>query len=83
MEIKTKNNTNLATIAQTIRKDWKNIYFGAEPYLEAMSRLHGIEDHYGADSAKNIVNYFLANAGTWRGKTAEKIKTEVKRLVKS
>ena len=29
----------LHVIASEIRKDWKKVYFGAEPYLDAMSNL--------------------------------------------
>jgi hypothetical protein len=29
----------LSEIAQEVRQDWKNVYFGAEPYLDAMSQL--------------------------------------------
>jgi hypothetical protein len=49
----------LYEIAMEIRKDWKNVYFGAVPYLEAMSSLNSINDMYGMDSAKSIVLYFL------------------------
>lgn len=27
---------NIAEIAQVIRRDWKQVYFGAVPYLDAM-----------------------------------------------
>lgn len=72
---------NLAQIAIIIKQDWKNIYFGAVPYLQAMQSLSSIEDHYFEDSAKSIVNYFLANAMTWRGETARQLKTKLKLLV--
>ena len=69
-------------IAALIRKDWKNVYFGAKPYLDAMSKLTNISDRYGADNAKTIVLYFLANASTWRGDTARAVKAHLKSLVK-
>lgn len=72
----------LHDIAALIRKDWKNVYFGAKPYLDAMSRLTNISDRYGADNAKTIVLYFLANASTWRGDTARAVKAHLKSLVK-
>jgi len=65
-------------IAREIRRDWTKIYFGAVPYLDAMGSLDSMADRYGLDSAKSIVSYFLANAGTWRGEVARRIKAELK-----
>jgi len=70
----------LSTIAAEIRRDWTKPYFGAVPYLAAMSTLDSISDNYGADSAKSIVLYFLSNASTWRGETAKRVKSELKQL---
>jgi hypothetical protein len=75
-------NTPLYVIATIIRKDWNKIYFGAKPYLDAMSSLNHISDKYMFDDAKTIVRYFLANASTWRGDTAKVVKTHLKSLVK-
>ena len=72
----------LSEIAMEIRKDWKKIYFGAVPYLDAMSTLDKISDNYYFDSGKSIVLYFLANANTWRGEVARKIKAELKAMSK-
>jgi hypothetical protein len=73
----------LRDIAEEIRADWASrIYFGAEPYLQAMLSLDSINDHYYQDDARSIVRYFLANAGTWRGDTARRVKAELKALVK-
>ena len=84
----------LYEIASEIRKDWtkitidKNgkekrgkIYFGAVPYLDAMACLTSINDNYGWDSGKSIVSYFLANASTWRGDVAKRIKAELKKMI--
>lgn len=70
----------LYEIAQEIRKDWKNVYFGAVPYLQAMGTLTSIQDDYGMDSGKSIVLYFLSNAMTWRGETAKRVKAELKKM---
>lgn len=70
----------LSVIANEIKKDWKNVYFGAIPYLMAMESLNSINDNYGMDSAKSIVLYFLSNASTWRGEKAKAIKAELKKL---
>jgi hypothetical protein len=69
-------------IAREIRNDWKNPYFGAVPYLEAMLSLSDINDSYYYDSAKTIITYFLGNAQSWRGEVAKRIKAELKQLIK-
>ncbi len=68
-------------IASEIRADWKFVYFGAVPYLDAMSTLDSIEDNYIFDSGKSVVLYFLSNASTWRGETARRIKAELKSMI--
>ena len=73
---------NLNEIAREIRKDWTKPYFGAVPYLDAMNSLTSVSDSYGYDSGRSIVLYFLANASTWRGETAKRIKSELKALSK-
>lgn len=72
----------LYEIAREIRRDWKSPYFGAVPYLDALSSLNRISDNYMLDSAKSIVLYFLANAHTWRGETARRVKAELKNMAK-
>lgn len=72
----------LFTIAREIRKDWKNVSPYAAPYLQAMSCLNSVDDRYIMDSGRSIVSYFLANAGSWRGETAKRIKAELKAMVK-
>jgi len=78
-------NRPLYEIASEIKKDWnataKNgIYFGAVPYLDAMSTLDSINDNYMFDSGKSVVIYFLSNATTWRGETAKRVKAELKAM---
>tara|TARA_R110002126_G_scaffold196541_1_gene344469 strand:+ start:359 stop:586 length:228 start_codon:yes stop_codon:yes gene_type:complete len=69
-------------ITREIRLDWKNPYFGAIPYLEAMSTLENITDPYGMDRGDMIVRYFLSNAKAWRGETARRIKKELNDMLK-
>ena len=69
-------------IAKEIKDDWKNIFFRAKPYLDAMFALTSIDDNYGMDSVQSIINYFLGNARAWRGETARRIKAELKEMVK-
>lgn len=73
----------ISIIAAEIRADWKTPYFGAVPYLDALSELSSIKDMYGAESAKSVVLYFLSNARTWRGPVAAHIKAELKAMVDS
>ena len=73
---------NLNVIAQEIRSDWTKVYFGAVPYLDAMGTLNSIEDNYILDSGRSIVAYFLANAGTWRGEVARRVKKELNKMLK-
>lgn len=77
-----KQHRPLSEIAAEIRKDWKNVYFGAVPYLDAMETLNSIEDNYILDSGTTIVIYFLANATTWRGEKAREIKKELNVMLK-
>jgi hypothetical protein len=67
-------------IAQEIRKNWKNVWFGAQPYLSAMEELVNITEDYGNETAQSIIIYFLGNARTWRGEVARRIKKELKDL---
>jgi len=69
-------------IAKEIRKDWEKVNFGAKPYLDAMTSLVNITDKYYEDSAKSVIAYFLANAGTWRGETAKRVKVELNKMLK-
>lgn len=73
---------SLSTIAKEIKRDWTKPWFGAVPYLNAMQTLDSVNDRYGMDSGDSIVRYFLANAGTWKGETARRIKAELKGMIK-
>jgi hypothetical protein len=68
-------------IADEIRQHGGTRYFGAVPYVDAMTSLHSIGDMYFADSGRSIVLYFLANAKTWRGPVAKRIKAELKAML--
>ena len=73
----------LHVIAREISADWRKPYYGAVPYLDAMRQLNSIHGAFYEDSAKSIVAYFLANANTWRGDTARRVKAELKALLKA
>ncbi|WP_181785672.1 hypothetical protein [Streptomyces phytophilus] len=72
----------LSEIAAEISSDWTRPYFGAVPYLTAMAKLSAVTDDHGAEPAAGIVRYFLANAQTWRGETARRIKSELNAMIK-
>jgi hypothetical protein len=47
-----------------------------------MTDLSSIKENYFHDSAVSVVRYFLANASTYRGETAKKLKDELKEMLK-
>lgn len=71
---------NLSQIAKDIQNNWKNVYYGAKPYLQAMAKINSPEPNapYLLEDARTQVMYFLANATTWRGEVARTIKKELK-----
>tara|TARA_R110002126_G_scaffold5746_10_gene30751 strand:- start:2164 stop:2391 length:228 start_codon:yes stop_codon:yes gene_type:complete len=73
---------SIRLIATEIENDWTKVNYAARPYLEAMYSLNEITDEYYFDSGKSVVLYFLANAGTWRGETAKRVKLELKGMLK-
>ena len=78
-----ENKRTFQQIAKDIKSTWLNVYFGAVPYLEAMLELDTTDPDtmYYNDSAENIALYFLANASTFRGSDAKKLKEELKKLI--
>ena len=72
---------NLSAIANDIRHDWIKPNYAAMPYLIAMQSINTIDCQYGADSARTVVRYFLANASAWRGDKARAIKAELKGML--
>jgi hypothetical protein len=76
------NQRKLSEIAREIKTDWKKVYFGAVPYLQAMSIMQSANEDFGLDSGKSIINYFLSNANSWRGEVAKRVKKELKDMVK-
>jgi len=74
---------SISEIARMIRRNWPKVYFGAVPYLNAMAQMDKVTDSYGCDSGTEIVNYFLANASTWKGDVAREVKKELNKRVKA
>lgn len=73
----------LSSIADSIRDFWKNMYFGAVPYIDAMGCLTTVNDSCGMDSGRSVVNYALANMQSFRGEEAKLIKKELQRRLKA
>lgn len=70
-------------IARDIKSTWMNVYFGAVPYLEALLTLDATDPEalYGIETAGDITRHFLANAQTFRGADARRLKEELKTLI--
>lgn len=73
-----------AAIAAEIKATWKKPYFGAVPYIAALSTVHSSDKdaRYMYETAESLVQYFLANATYWRGEDAKRIKAELKNMIK-
>ena len=70
-------------IAREIKKVWgSKVNYAAKPYLDVMFTLTDKTSVYGMDSAKSIVVYFLANASSFRGEDAKRLKDELKQVIK-
>lgn len=86
MSENTAQSRSLSMIAEEIVRDWsaqgKGVNYAAMPYLSAMAELDSVDSKYYEDSAASIVRYFLANATSWRGETARRVKAELNALVK-
>ena len=82
--IKMKTKRTFAAIAREIKQLWSKPYFGAVPYLDALSQIHSTEKNapYLFETAGDLVPYLLANMGTFRGEDAKRIKAELKEMVK-
>ena len=72
-----------AAIAAEIKATWKKPYFGAAPYIAALSTIHSSDKNalYVFETAESVVRYFLANATYWRGADAKRIKAELKSMI--
>ena len=79
----TEQSRPLRVIAEDIKQSWKNIYFAAVPYVDALEFLNRIEDTYIVGNGVSIVEGFLANAGSFRGEDARRIKAELKVILGS
>lgn len=84
-------NTNqhrpLYEYAQDIRSDYadqgKNVYFAAEPYVDAMRYMDQITDSFGEESGHSVVSYAVSNLRYWKGETATRVKAELRAILKN
>lgn len=79
-----KEKRTFQQIARDIKSNWLNVYFGAVPYLEAMLTLDTSDPTtpYYMETAADIVRYFLANARTFRGAEAKRLKLELNSMLR-
>ena len=77
------NKRTFQQIAKDIESTWLNVYFGAAPYLEALLTLDTSNPNapYYYETAGGIALGFLANASSFRGAEAKKLKAELKSLL--
>jgi hypothetical protein len=73
---------SLATIAQEINELWSKQHYGAIMPIIAMENMVTTRDHYRSISGKDAIQLFLANASSWRGDDAKRIKAELKHMLK-
>ena len=74
---------SLGQLAEMIQDDLddqgKKLFYGAVPYIDALSTMNSMDDRYGVESAQSIVAYTLSNLSTYRGAKARAIKAELKK----
>ena len=81
-DICNKEHRPLNIIAHEIRRKWlPKVNYAAEPYLAAMLSMTCVKAHYYMDDGASIVRYFLANASTFRGADARRLKAELKAML--
>lgn len=70
-------------IANDIKSIWLNVHYSAVPYLEAMLTLDTTDPNalYYYYKAEDVVRYFLANAQTFKGTDAKRLKAELESML--
>jgi hypothetical protein len=72
----------LFEVCLEIRREWKpKVSPYALPYLQAMESLDNLKQNYICDSGVSCALYFLANAQSFKGEAAKRIKLELKAMV--
>lgn len=73
----------ISGLANLCARDWRNVWFGAAPYIEAMREMRSIDSPVLQESGREVVRYFLSNAKLWRGPVAVAVKAELRRRLTS
>ena len=81
-DLKQKTLDELARLAERSWSRDGKVAGPAKPYLDALGSLSDMNSTYGADSARDIIVYFLGNATGWKGETAKAVKAELNRRLK-
>lgn len=69
----------ISRLVRIMRKDWgAKVYFGAVPYIDALSCVDTAGETVGCDNACYLIMYLLSNSTTWRGATARQVKAALK-----
>jgi len=71
----------LYLIARDIKVNWPKVYYGAAPYLDALSEANLITDRYIIGDHHSTVRGLLANMSTFKGPEARRLKDELKALL--
>lgn len=61
---------------------WREKYWSAVPYIEALMCLEKPTDKYGYDKGTYLINYLLGNLSQYRGEKAKEFKALLKQLAK-
>ena len=62
---------------------WREKYWSAVPYIEALSTLDKPTDSYGYDKGTYLINYLLGNLSQYRGEKAKAFKALLKEMAKA
>ena len=73
----------IRTIAIEIADDWRPVHYAAKPYLTAMHLIEHLDEAYWNEHGASVVRYFLANAQTWRGEIARRVKKELNEMLRN
>ena len=72
----------LFEIAAEIKADWTTRHGAATPYVLAMDKLRDATDQYGTETGSDMIRGFLNSAQTWRGPVAQRVKDELRAILR-
>lgn len=73
----------ICDVADEIQRVWgPKVNYAAKPYLEAMRYVAVPDDKYLMSDGRSLTIRFLANASTFRGEEARRLKAELKAILK-